>query len=124
MKIANNPMIKDLIQLIDFSCEDSDQLNLLEVFHKMLIRMSYKAVDVNIDYNIKKVYMNILTEDESYDSVPVNAFAETMSVNLSYSDLNTFLNSCILEDSQSLKHYYPFLTACFYKTTVKNHRSW
>ena len=115
MKTTKNQIINDLRQLIDFSCEDSKQPNLLELFHKMLIRMSYKAVDVNIDYDRKRIYMNVLAEDESYDMVPVNAFAPTMRVNLDYTDLNTFLKSCILEDCENLKQYYPFLTSCFYK---------
>jgi len=47
--------------------------------------------------------------------VSVNSFAETMSVNLAYADLNTFLKSCVLEEGESLKHYHPFLASCFYK---------
>jgi hypothetical protein len=115
MKITQNPMVKELRQLIDFSCEDSDQLNLFELFHKMLIRMSFEAVDVTIDTTRKRIEMKVLAEDESYDSELVNVFAETLSVNLGYADLNTFLKSCILEDGEKLKHYYPFLTSCFYK---------
>lgn len=36
--------------LIDFSCERPAQLHLFKVFHKMLIRMFYKAVDVDINH--------------------------------------------------------------------------
>lgn len=40
--------------------------------------------------------MNVLAEDESYDLVPLNFFAETMSVDLGYTDVRAFLKSCIL----------------------------
>lgn len=103
------------MQLIDFSCEDSDQLYRLELFHKMLIKMSYKAAYVAIDYNKKRVYMNVLIEDESYDLESINSFAKTMSVNLSYTNLNIFLKTCIPEDVEILREYYPYLTSCFYK---------
>lgn len=120
MKTTKETIIKDLMLLIDFSCEDSTQLHLFELFHKMLIRMSYKAVDVDIDYDRKRVYMNVLAEDESYDLVPVNVFAETMSVNLAYTDFRTFLKSCMLEDGEVLKQYYPFLMASFCKRSSKS----
>lgn len=115
MKTTKNSIIKDLRLLIDFSCEDAS----FELFHKMLIRMSYKAVDVNIAYERKRIYMNVLTEDESYDSETVNVFAEKMRVNLGYNDLRTFLKSCIIEDNDRLKQYYPFLMSSFYKTNTK-----
>ena len=119
MKISKNPLINDIGLLIELSCEDSSQLNLFELFHKMLIRMSYKAVDVTIDYDRKRIYMNVLAEDESYDAVLVNTFAETMSVNLAYTDLNTFLKPCVLEEGDILKQYYPFLTSSFFKRTTR-----
>lgn len=115
MKTTKNSIIKDISLLIDFSCEDAS----FELFHKMLIRMSYKAVDVNIAYDRKRIYMNVLTEDESYDSEPVNAFAEKMKVNLGYTDLRTFLKARIVEDNDRLKEYYPFLMSSFSKTSTK-----
>jgi len=118
MKTTRNSMIKDLALLVDYSCEVSNQVKLFELFHVMLIRMSYKAVDVSIDYARKRIYMYVLAEDESYDSELNNAFAETMLVNLAYTDLGTFLKSCVLEDGGSLKLYYPFLMSCFYRKTI------
>lgn len=115
MKITKNNSKADLKLLIDVSCVNTKGVSLYEQFHRMLIRMSYKASNVVIDYARKRIYMNILAEDESYDSVLVNEFAETMAVNLSYSDLNTFLKSCILEDTDSLQLYYPFLVSRFFK---------
>jgi hypothetical protein len=120
MKVSKKTIIRDLELLIDFSCENSTQIHLFDLFHKMLIRMSYKAVDVDINYDRKRVYMNVLAEDESYDLVSVNVFAETMTVNLAYTDIRTFLKSCILEDGDVLKQYYPFLMSSFYKRSTKS----
>lgn len=119
MKTTKNSMVTDLKLLIDISCIEEKGVDSFKQFHKMLIRMSYKATDVLIDYESKKVYMKVLTEDESYDSAKINAFAETISAHLNYKNLNVFLKSCILGDVDRLKFYYPFLIAHFDKRKKK-----
>jgi len=119
MKTAKNDVVKDLKLLIDISCVESEDVTMFELFHKMLIRISYKAADISIDYDRKRVYMNVISEDKYYDLETLNhPFAPTMSVNLVYEDLNVFLKSCILEDVDSLNHYYPTLISRFFKRTA------
>lgn len=115
MKETKESILMDLKLLIDISCLESEEPTLFELFHEMLVRMSYRATNVSIDYARKRVYMNVLAEDESYDAELVNEFAETMSVNIGYTDLNTFLKSCILEDLEGLNQYYPYLVSRFFR---------
>lgn len=118
MKTNQNDVVKDLELLIDISCVEGEDVTMFELFHKMLIRISYKAADISIDYNRNRVYMNVIAEDKYYDLETLNhPFAPTMSVNLVYEDLKTFLKSCILEDEDSLNHYYPILISRFFKRT-------
>jgi hypothetical protein len=108
-------MVSDLKLLIDISCESiKGQVHFTE-FHTMLIRMANKATDVNIDYTLKRISMNVLSEDESFDLVAIDQFAGSITVKLSYDNLNEFLKSCILESIEVLKHYYPFLVSSFNK---------
>lgn len=115
MKTTKNNVVEDLKLLIDISCVDGEDITMFELFHKMLIRISYKAANISIDYHRKRVYMNVVSEDKYYDLETLNhPFASTMSVNLVYKDLNDFLKTCIVEDEDSL-NYYPTLISRFFK---------
>ncbi len=119
MKTTKNDVVKDLKLLIDISCVEGEDITMFELFHKVLIRISYKAADISIDYERKRVYMNVIAEDKYYDLETLNhPFAPMMSVNLVYEDLNTFLKSCIIEDVDSLNYYYPTLISHFFKRTA------
>ncbi|TMM57966.1 hypothetical protein FEE95_00630 [Maribacter algarum] len=119
MKPTKNDVVKDLKLLIDISCVEGEDLTMFELFHKMLIRISYKAADISIDYDRKRVYMNVIAEDKYYDLETLNhPFAPMMSVNLVYKDLGTFLKTCIIEDLDSLNYYYPTLISRFFKRTT------
>lgn len=112
-------MVSDLKLLIDISCENVEEQICYSEFHSTLIRMAYKATDVKINYHRKRIYMNVLSEDESFDLVSINYFAAAMSANLSYSSLDELLKSCFLVGDEVLKHYYPFLVADFNKRKTK-----
>lgn len=119
MKTKKNDVVKDLKLLIDISCVEGEDVTMFELFHKMLIRISYKAADISIDYKRKRVYMNVIAEDKYYDLETLNhPFAPTMSVNLVYKDLNTFLKTCVIEDAEGLNYYYPTLISRFFKRTT------
>ncbi|MFS4493763.1 hypothetical protein [Maribacter sp. 2308TA10-17] len=119
MKTKKNDVVKDLKLLIDISCVEGEDVTMFELFHKMLIRISYKAADISIDYKRKRVYMNVIAEDKYYDLETLNhPFAPTMSVNLVYKDLNTFLKTCVIEDVEGLNYYYPTLISRFFKRTT------
>lgn len=119
MKTNKNDVAKDLKLLIDISCVEGEDVTMFELFHQLLILISYKATDISIDYNRKRVYMNVIAEDKYYDLETLNHhFVPTMSVNLVYKELKTFLKSCILEDADSLNHYYPTLISRFFKRTA------
>jgi len=113
MKTTKRDIVTDLKLLIDISCEDINNQNTFKEFHHILIRMAYKATDVKLDYERKRIYMNVLSEDESFDLVSINQFANSISVNLAYDKLDEFMKSCILVSTEVLKHYYPFLTSGF-----------
>jgi hypothetical protein len=120
MKSKNKDFVKDLNLLIEISCVEGEDVTTFELFHKMLIRITYKAAGITINYERKRVYMNVIAEDKYYDLETLNhPFASTMSVNLVYEDLNTFLKSCIVEDAESLKYYYPLLISRFFKRTTE-----
>lgn len=120
MKPAFDETLNDLNLLIDISCINSTELPMFEQFHKLLIALTYKATDVKIEYNRKRVHMKLLFEDENQadlmldgDEIPYH-----MTANLSFTDLNSFLKLCA-KDEKSLILYYPILKDKF----LKNHSS-
>ncbi len=115
MKEMESDIVKDLDLLVDISCQGFKRPEVFERFHRMLVRMAYKATDVAIDYEQKLVNMKVLAEDESYDAMMVNDFAETVFVSMKFDDLNTFLKSCLAKETDVLKLYYPFLLSEFQK---------
>jgi len=118
MKTNKKNVLRDLKLLIDISCLKGENIRTFELFHKMLIRIYYKAADVTIDYDRKRIYMGVITEDIYYDLDKLNPqFEPTMSVNMTYKNLNTFLKKCILQDADSLNYYYPTLISRFFKRT-------
>ncbi len=114
MKIPKKLLIKHIEILIRLSCEDLNQLNRFELFHKMLIRMSYNAADVTIYYDLKRLSMNVLSEYESFDLENVDEFAEPVRVNLPYNELDVFLQSGLCEKVANISRYYPFLLDAFF----------
>lgn len=116
MKTNKKDVVNDLKLLIDISCLKGGDIKTSELFHKMLVGISYKAVDVSIDYDRKRIYMNVITDQNYYDLEMLNPYlASEMSVNLTYKDLNLFLKSCIIEDLDSLNYYYSNLISRFFR---------
>ncbi len=117
MKINKSEIVNDLKLLIDISCMGSANLHRFEKFHRVLVQSAYNATDICIDYDRKRIYMDVKGEDRSGDFlVRFDQFIPTtMSVNLSYEDLSSFLKSCIVEDRKSFKEYMPFLLPRFLK---------
>lgn len=74
--------------------------------------MAYNATEVSIDYDRKRVYMNVIANEDYHDFYEIKATLPTISVNLMYANLNDFLRSCILEDKDSLE-IYPSIMANF-----------
>jgi len=109
----------DLKLLIDISCAESKTQKLFNEFHSMLLRMCYRATNVSINYEAKRVGMQVLTEDEFYDGTKENEFAESMAAEIKYHDINTLLKCCINIDEEVLKYFYPFLKSSFFKRRSK-----
>ncbi|WP_394747044.1 hypothetical protein [Spongiimicrobium salis] len=78
-------------------------------FHIALVKRYYNAVDVHWDYTDKKVSMYVIVNEDEYDPSTINVNMEVMPVVVSYSNLETYLGSCILKDNKSVLHYLKLL---------------
>lgn len=110
----------DLNLLIDISCLKSSEIRMFEQFHALLISLTYRATDINIEYDRKRVHMKLLFDDDNLNDLMLDGdeIPYYMTANLSFTDLNHFLKLCA-RDEKSLVLYYPILKAKF----LKNHSS-
>lgn len=117
MKVNKSEIVSDLKLLIDISCMGSANRHRFEKFHVVLVQVAYNATDICIDYDRKRIYMDVKGEDSHGDFLVRfdQLVPTTMSVNLSYVDLSSFLKSCIVEDHKNFEEYLPFLLPRFLK---------
>ena len=78
-------------------------------FHTDLVKRCYNAVEVHWDYANKKIAMHVIVDDDAYDPSTINMNMETLPVVVSYLDLRSYLESCILKDNRSVLHYLKLL---------------
>lgn len=111
----------DLKLLVDISCMNNAEISIFEQFHKMIIALTYKATDIEIDHKRKRIHLNIAGEEKKGDYLKQYDDLTTyrMAVNLSFKDFNSFLKNCI-GDSENILNQYARLKQSFFKGHISN----
>lgn len=109
---TKSAVVQNIKQLIDISCNANKSDSWFRLFHLRIIKMAYNATEVSIDYDRKRMYMNVMVNEDYYNIYSTKTSLPTIAVNLIYTDLKDFLNTCILEDDNSLA-IYPSIMANF-----------
>lgn len=98
-------ILTEVENLISRSCANQKVTDKFEKLHIALLKKYYNAADVSIDYHRKRVKMDIIMDDTSYDPKKVNLYLPTLHANLLFKNLKDFLRSCVDKDSKSLGFY-------------------
>ncbi|SFW50069.1 MULTISPECIES: hypothetical protein [Cellulophaga] len=103
MKIEN-----DIYSLISSTCSQRINSKANEL-HKAIVKKHYNATDVRIDYFRKRLVMDLVIDDSTYNPNTINTFIPTFKANFYYLDLQDFLKSCIAKDDRSIAFYASLL---------------
>ncbi len=98
-------ILMEIEGLISQSCANANLNKRFQNLHKMILKKHYNATYVSIDYHRKRVSMDIVMDDQSYDPRSVNLHLNTFPANFFFRDLCAFLKSCLEDDSKSLAFY-------------------
>lgn len=82
-----------------------------ENLHVAILKNHYNAAEVSIDYHRKRVKMDIVVDDNSFDPIKVNTNVPTLYANILFKNLSEFMKSCIDKDSKSLAIYASLLNS-------------
>ena len=102
-------ILAELDRLIVESCSRKTISARYREFHNALLKNHYNAADVDIDYHRKRIKMNVITDDSSYDPKKVNQNLPILHVNLMFKNLREFLKTCLQSDRRSLSFYAQLL---------------
>lgn len=116
MKILKKDNRSDLKLLIELSCVTVEKVVLFEQFHKTLIAISYAATDVHINYERKRIYMNVVAEDAKGDFLTRvdNLMQTRISLNLTYDDLGDFLTELVSDKNAIPNEFFPLVKDKFF----------
>ncbi|MDC6350348.1 hypothetical protein PP178_02200 [Zeaxanthinibacter sp. PT1] len=98
-------ILTEIKVLIDRSCQRGNKTERDRELHQVLIKKHYNATDVKIDYHRKRVSMDIVMDDTTYNPKKVNVKLPLLHANLLFQNLREFLNSCLESDRNSLSFY-------------------
>jgi len=102
-------ILNEIENLIIESCPKQKNTINYEKLHVAILQNHYNATDVSIDYHRRRVEMELVMDDQSYDPKTVNLNIPTMHANLWFRNLCDFLKSCIDYDNRSLAFYASIL---------------
>jgi hypothetical protein len=102
-------ILSEMQNLIAQSCSERMIDQKFEPLHVDIIKKHFNAADAKFDYHRKRVKMEIVMNDEAYDSKTINISVPTLHANFWFRNLSDFLNSCIDSDPKSLGFYVRLL---------------
>jgi hypothetical protein len=95
----------EIESLISRSCIPQKTPKSFQDLHVAIVKKCYNAADVSIDYHRKRVVMDIVMDDTSYDPEKPNVRLPLLRANLLFRNLSDFLKSCVQKDRNSLAFY-------------------
>jgi len=102
-------ILQEFDRLISLSCPNRTIPQNFKDLHVDILKKYYNAADVSIDYHRKRVALDIVMDDASYDPKGLNLHLPTLHANLFFKNLTDFLKSCIEKDNGSLTFYASLL---------------
>ncbi len=102
-------ILQEIEGLISESCPEEKVSLQFENLHVALLKKHYNAADVSIDYHRRRVYMDIVMDDQAYDPKKVNTELPTLRANVWFRNLVDFLKSSLDRDNRSLAFYASLL---------------
>lgn len=112
MILTEEKLIEELSRIIEISCSGNMQFQEFTNFHKAIIKIAYNANDISVDYDRKRVHMNVIV-DTYKDEAP------KLPMNLSYRNLGEFLKACIFLDTDTIMQYTFLLMGTASKNKVQ-----
>lgn len=104
-------IISEFKDLITLSCSNQKMIRKFQDLHITILKKHYNAVDIFIDYHRNRIYMDIVLDDSFYNSRKVILNMPVVKTNLWYSNLFTFLKTCVEKDDKSIAFYASLLQA-------------
>lgn len=101
----NGRILMEIESLISRSCIPQKTPKSFQDLHVAIVKKCYNAADVSIDYHRKRVVMDIVMDDTSYDPEKPNVRLPLLRANLLFRNLSDFLKSCVQKDRNSLAFY-------------------
>lgn len=100
-----NRVLNDMEGLIDKSCPDRAILKKDQALHEAIVKKHYNAAEISINYHRKRIIMEIIMDDTSYDPQKLNFSLPLLRTNMIFNDLRGFLMSCLDNDPGSIAFY-------------------
>ncbi|RAJ11598.1 hypothetical protein [Arenibacter echinorum] len=104
-------VLTEIENLISISCSKSKMSQKFQNLHVAILKKYYNAADVSIDYHRKRVIMDIVMDDSSYDPKKVNSSLPILRANLLFKNLKEFLSSSLDKDNVSIAFYARLIRA-------------
>lgn len=104
-------VLLEIKYLISSSCPHRKVPKKFNNLHQAILKNHFNAADVLIDYQRKRVVMNIVLDDNGYNPREINTFLPLMPSNFMFRNLNEFLLSCVDDDNKSVAFYAGLIRA-------------
>lgn len=102
----NQTIAIKLSELVSHSCTKPEVTETDRYLHRELLKSHFKASDVFIDYDRKRVILDIQVEEASpYNPKIINLFTPVVHTNLPYTELHHFLHECIEVNNSNADFY-------------------
>ncbi len=108
-------VLVELEKLISQSCKNPTGSKKYQQLHIALLKKSYNATNVSIDYHRHRIKLEVIQDESVFDPKKVNTYLPTIYTNLLFKNLCDFLSSCLEKDNKSVG-FYAHLLSAFGKT--------
>lgn len=98
-------ILMEIESLISRSCAKGKMTKKFQDLHQLIVKKHYNAADVSIDYHRKRVSLDIVIDDSSYNPRKLNINMSILHANLLFGNLKDFLRSCLEKDNKSIAFY-------------------
>lgn len=98
-------ILSDIENIIRTTCSKKSVSSSDQNLHRAILKKYYNASDISIDYQRKRIKMEIIMDDTAYNPKTINSYLPTLHTNLWFRNLSDFLVSCIDNDPKSLAYY-------------------
>lgn len=102
-------VLSEFEALISSSCPNRKVPQEFKNLHVAILKKYYNASEVSIDYHRKRVAMEIVLDDSTYNPKKINTYLPTLHANLLFQNLKDFLKASLESDTKSIAFYASLL---------------